>query len=128
MIETLPTLARDCALALSALVAASWWFGDGALAVATGVSGMVAIVNLMLLGLVVRAVAHASAHEQGMGKVLGLLSGKMIFMLGGFTFLVSFFGSLGPAIGASAVILGLTVRGFVDALQVSDDELAEGVR
>jgi hypothetical protein len=128
MNQTLPTLTRDCTATLALLVLGTWWVGGAELAFATSVSGVVAIVNVLLLAIVVRVMTRAAAAERGAGLALGLLAGKSLFVLVAFGLLVSTFGSIAPAIGAGSVVLALTLRGFADALLVSDDELPEGAR
>lgn len=117
---------RDAIVALAALSVIAGVFGGADLAFGTLVSGVVAVGNFALLGYLVGLSTRASTVGRG-GAVAGLLMLKTLLVLALFFALVSFFGTIAPAIGAGCVVLALSVRGMLDALHVSDDELPEGV-
>lgn len=117
---------RDAVLALAMLTVLAAVFGGVNVGLSTLVAGVVAIGNFALLGHLVKLAVRASTVGRG-GAVAGLLVIKTGLVLAIFLGLISFFGSVGPAIGAGSVVLALSVRGMLDALHVSDDELPEGV-
>lgn len=127
MTQTLPALIRDTAATLVVIVVASGMVSGLELASQTLVSGIVAIINFLLLAFVVRTLARAAAVNRGVGAGLALLALKTFFMLFAFGWLVTAFGSIAPALGVGSVVLALTLRGLADALYVSEDELPEGV-
>lgn len=127
MNDDLRPMLRDAGVALAALTAGAGVFGGAWVALATAVSGLMTIVNFALLAALLRLSARATAAGRGAGPALALLFLKTGLLLVVFMGLVSIFGTIGPALGAGTVVLALTVRGLVDALTVSDDELPEGI-
>ncbi|TNE84994.1 MAG: hypothetical protein EP330_26685 [Deltaproteobacteria bacterium] len=126
MNDDLRSMLRDAVVALATLTVLCGLFGGGELALGTFVSGLAAIGNFALLGYLIALSTRASTVGRG-GAVAGLLMFKIVAMLALVLGLVSYFGTVAPAIGAGSVVLALSVRGMLDALHVSDDELPEGV-
>jgi len=119
------TILRDSALAIPLLVPLGYWL-EGALgAIAVVASGLVAIGNLALLAWLVRRLVNSATRGGGGGVVVLLVMGKLVIVLCAYAVLLSLLPPLGVALGLGAAVLGLSVRGTLEALRIPTATEAE---
>jgi hypothetical protein len=111
------TILRDSALAIPLLIPLGYWLEGGLGALAVVLSGLVAIGNLALLAWLVHRLVQSATHGGGGGVVL-LVMGKLVIVLGAYAVLLALFPPIGVALGLGAAVLGLSVRGTIEALRI----------
>ena len=113
---------RDSSLILIIVVVGSWIFGGADWAIGAAASGLLAMANFFLLGMMVqRLVANRGNALVGLGFAL-----KFIITGGLLIALVSQFEPAPVLVGFGVVLFGITLRGVV-ALPTELPEGAENV-
>jgi protein-S-isoprenylcysteine O-methyltransferase Ste14 len=88
-------------------------------------SGLLTLLNLAVLAWVVDRVVRATASGEGGGAAIGVITGKTIIVLMAYGALLSVFPAPSVALGLGAGLLGLVIRGTVDAWRAKGDVVAE---
>lgn len=117
--KTRATLLREIALALPLLLLVGSLIGGSEGALAVGLSGLVALVNVAALAVVADCLVRAGSTGQGAGLTVALLLAKMALLLGAYALLLVYFPPLFVALGLTLVMAGVLVSGLFGGLHAS---------
>lgn len=112
---------RDSLWPVPVVVVVAAWFGGLTAAAGAALAAALAVANVAAGGWLVARVALAVADGRDPGLAGAILALKLVLLLSAFLTLMWAIGPLPVAAGLAAVVMGLSIRPFVDLISAPAD-------